>query len=361
LFYIRERRHASALKEHGVTDGTARATRVAKAAAVILTAVSCSVYDASLIGGGPAPGTGGNGSAGHSGVAGQMNAGGHAGVAGKPVENGGAGGSSSGDGGMSDTAGAMDAAGEGPEGGTAGGSGTAGSAGSAGSSGANGGRGGSGGSAGSTAGGGGTLGGGSGGSGGTAAGAGTGGAPPVTGCAKLSVPMDDTNDRVHFVISLSSAIDLSSMTTGIVTMHLYVEAGAAGTIFNYVQDSQYHYFGVTTASRPALSSLSGWQTLSFPVGAQPVGSTAIVKTDIRRIGIEINAAPDTAGWSKPTVVYIDSIAVVSPALSFPFDTTATVSTTPTGSDVAGQVLWQHNGSSDTTTTGVTLTWQNACP
>jgi len=322
---------------------------------VILTAVSCSVYDASLIGGGPAPGTGGNGSAGHSGVAGQVNAGGHAGVAGKPVENGGAGGSSSGDGGMIDTAGAMDAAGEGPEGGTAGGSGTAGSAGS---SGANGG---SGASAGSTAGGGGTLGGGSGGSGGTAAGAGTGGAPPVTGCAKLSVPMDDSNDRVHFVISLSSAIDLSSMTTGIVTMHLYVEAGAAGTIFNYVQDSQYHYFGVTTASRPALSSLSGWQTLSFPVGAQPVGSTAIVKTDIRRIGIEINAAPDTAGWSKPTVVYIDSIAVMSPALSFPFDTTATVSTTPTGSDVAGQVLWQHNGSSDTTTTGVTLTWQNACP
>ena len=143
---------------------------------------------------------------------------------------------------------------------------------------------------------------------------------------------------------------------------MYVQAGAAGTIFNYVQDSAYHYFGVTTATRPPLKGLIGsWQTLTFNVGAQAVGSTQINKADIKRIGIEINAMPDTTGWTNPTIVYVDSITVMTPALSFPFDTTSTVSTTPTGSDVAGQVLWPHNGSSDTTAAGVTLAWQATCP
>jgi hypothetical protein len=351
LFHLSERRHANARKEHGVTDGTVRVKRAAKAAAVILlTAASCSVYDSSLLGDGASgAGSGGQGSAGRSGAAGEMNGGaGHAGSAGKPTDNGGASGSSSGEGGMIDSAGAMDAGGEGPEGGgTAGASGTAGSAGNGGG----------------TSGGGGTSdGGGTSGGGGSGGGAGTGGSPAVTGCAKLTVPMDDASDRAHFVISLTTAANLASETTGIVSMHLYVQAGAAGTIFNYVQDSGYHYFGVTTASRPALKGLIGsWQTLSFNVGLQPAGSTGINKGDIKRIGIEINAAPDTVAWSNPTVVYIDSISVMTPALSFPLDTMASVSTTPTGSDVAGQVLWQHNGSMDTTAAGVTLTWQATCP
>jgi len=144
-------------------------------------------------------------------------------------------------------------------------------------------------------------------------------------------------------------------------MRVYVQAGAGGTIFNFVQDSQYHYFGVTTAARPALKALSGWQTLTFNVGAQAVGSTGIVKTDIRRVGIEINAAPDTTGWSSPTIVYVDSITVTTSAESFTFDAASSVSTTPTGTDVAGQVMWQHNGSSDTTSTGVALSWQATCP
>ena len=329
-----------------------RATRAAKAAAVILTAVSCSVYDESLLGSGSAEGGHGgtNSTAGSPGAAGEGTAGNGGAAAG--AANGGSSGSSSGDAGMMDNAGAMEAGGETSEGGGAGSSGSAGSAGTGGTAGSSAGTGGgtvTAGSGGTTAG-----------SGGTAGSAGSGGAP-VTGCAKLSVPIDQTTDAAHFVISLPSAIDLSSATTGIISMHLYVQAGAAGTIFNYVQDSQYHYFGVTTAMRPLLKSQSGWVTLPFNVGAQAVGSTNIVKTDIRRIGIEINAGPDTTGWSNPTVVYVDSVTVMTPALSFPFDTTTTVNTTPSGTDVSGQVLWLHNGSSDTTATGVTLAWQATCP
>jgi len=349
-----------------VTHGTLRATRAAKAAAVILTAVSCSVYDASLLGSGPADaGSAGTpSSAGHSGTAGDENTdagrGGSAGAA-----KGGSSGASAGDAGMIDMAGALETGGETSEGGTAGTGGSLGTAGSAGKAGGSSGGtagastagGGSGGSGGSGA----TVGaGGSAGSGGTA---GAGGSPPASGCAKLSVPLDDAGDRAHFVISLASAIDLSSATTGIISMRLYVQAGAAGTIFNYVQDGapNYHYFGVTTASRPLLKSVSGWQTLTFNVGAQAAGSTGIVKTDIRRIGIEINAAPDTTGWSNPTIVYIDSVTVMTPALSFPLDMTATVISTPTGSDPSNQAMWLHNGSSDTTATNPTLTWQATCP
>jgi hypothetical protein len=270
-----------------------------------------------------------------------------------PAVNGGSSGASSGDGGMIDAAGAMEVGGEGPEGGTGGTSGSAGSAGSNVGGTAAGGTAGGGTAGGSTAG--------SGGSGGAGGSAGAGGAPPATGCAKLSVPLDDAADRAHFVISLSSAADLSSATTGIISMRVYVQAGAAGTIFNYVQDSQFHYFGVTTAMRPALKGLSGWQTLTFNVGMQPVGSTQIVKTDIRRIGIEINAAPDTVDWSNPTVVYVDSITVATPALSFTLDTTSTVNPNPMGSDLGGQVMWLHNGASDTTAAGVLLAWQPTCP
>jgi len=342
-----------------VTSGTAaRATRAAKAAAVILTAVSCSVYDGSLLEGGPSDGgKGGTSTGARSGAGGEAEPGaGRSGSAGTPAVNGGSSGSNTGDGGMIEAAGANEAGTDGADGGSAGNGGAAGSTGGSSAAGTSGG-GTSGGSAG-----GGTSGGGTGGSGGTGHGgsAGAGGAPPVTanGCAKLTVGMDDGNDRAHFVISLPSAADL---TTGVISMRVYVQAGAAGTIFSYVQDSQYHFFGVTTAMRPLLNSLSGWRTLTFNVGAQAVGSTEIVKNDIRRIGIEINAMPDTSGWSNPTVVYVDSISVTTPTLSFPFDTAASLTTAASGTDVSGQVLWLHNGTSDTTATGVALAWQATCP
>jgi hypothetical protein len=322
-------------------------------------AVSCSVYDASLLGKGPAEGNAGGTSSGasQSGAAGEASPAAGSGSAGKPAANGGSSGEGPGGGGM-DAAGAPETGGQNNEGGMAG-SGTAGSGETAGSGTAGGGTAG-GGAAGGGTGGGGAGGNGGGGGNGGAAGAGTGGTSSATGCAKLSVPLDGQNDRAHFVISLPSAVDLSA-TTATISLRLYVQAGVGGTVFNYVQDSQHRFFGVSMAMRRALSSISGWQTLTFNVGAvTDTASPAIVKSDIRRVGIEINAAPSTA-WSNPTVVYVDSITVLQPALAFTFDTASTVTGTPSGSDVPGQVMWRHNGTSDTTATGVTLSWQATCP
>jgi hypothetical protein len=295
----------------------------------------------------------------HSGAAGEANPATGGGSAGKPAANGGSSGEGLGGSGMTDAAGAPETGGQNDGGGT-GGNGTAGSGGAAGSGTAGGGTAGEGVAGGGTGGSGAAGSGGSGGSGGSAAGAGTGGTSSATGCAKLSVPLDGQNDRAHFVISLPSAVDLSAATATI-RMRLYVQAGVGGTVFNYVQDSQPRFFGVATAMRPALSSISGWQTLTFNVGAlADTASPAIVKSDIRRIGIEINAGPSTA-WSNPTILYVDSITVQQPALSFTFDTMSTITATPSASDVSGQVLWLHNGTSDTTATGVSLSWQATCP
>jgi hypothetical protein len=266
-------------------------------------------------------------------------------------------------------AGAMENGGDSSEGGTSGGGGTAGT--TTGGTSTGGTIAGTGGTI-ITAGSGGTLGGG--GSGGSVAGA--GGSPPAIGCAKLSVPIDDAMDRAHFVISFGTAIDMSNKTTSAISMRVYVQAGLAGTIFNYVQDSQYRFFGVTTANRPPLNGTPGWQTLTFNVGEQPDGGTAgtggsspatnIAKTDVRRVGIEINAAPGTAGWSNPTVVYLDSITVTTiptaAAQNFTFDTTATVNAgTNVTTDQGNNQLWLNAGTNDTKATGVTLTWQATCP
>jgi len=339
---------------------------------VILTAVSCSVYDAALLGSGPANGGHGgtNSTAGHAGLGGEGDA---AGQGGRGAPKGGSSGATIGDAGMMDTAGVVETGGDGPEGGTGtGGTGgtlsTAGSGGTAGS--ATGGA--------STAGSGGTAGPGGGGSGGTSAGA--GGTAPVTatGCAKLSVPIDDAMDRAHFVLSFSTAINMSDATTSAISMHMYVKDGAAGTIFNYVQDSQYRFFGVTTVNRPPINSAAGWQTLSFPVGSQPDGgggsagaggsapATGIAKTDVRRVGIEINAAPATAGWTNPTIVYIDSITVTTipaaAAQNFTFDAASSLNTSTTlTTDQANGILWLNSGTNDTKATGVTLTWVASCP
>ncbi|HEY3254900.1 MAG TPA: hypothetical protein VGJ91_13160, partial [Polyangiaceae bacterium] len=134
-------------------------------------------------------------------------------------------------------------------------------------------------------------------------GAGAGGAAPIaSGCAKLSVPLDDAGDKAHFVISLTSPADLSGAS---ISMRFYVQAGAGGTIFNYVQDSgTFHFLGVPTAQRHPLGSANGWETLSWNVGAEPDSAgTGIVKTSIKNIGIEINALPSSA-WSNPTIVYV---------------------------------------------------------
>ena len=172
------------------------------------------------------------------------------------------------------------------------------------------------------------------------------------------MPLDDAGDKAHFVISLTSPADLSGAT---ISIRFYVQAGAGGTIFNYVQDNgTYRFFGVPTAQRYPLGSASGWTTISWDVGAQPDSAgTGIVKTSIKNIGIELNAQPSSA-WSNPTIVYLDSLTVTNPALSFTFDATASVNPTPT-TTASGESLWLNIVSSDTTATGSALSWQATCP
>jgi len=305
----------------------------------LLVPSQCNVYDASLLDGrGAAGGRVANGASGTSGSA--MTAAGGGGVAGEAEAASGA--PSAGFGGLEDVAGAIETGGEGADGGSAGNA-----AGVGGTSG----KGGGGGTAGAS---------GKGGGGGTAGAGGTGGATQTaTGCAKLSVPLDDGADKAHFVISLNSPVDLSGAT---ISMRVYVQAGAGGTVFSYVQDSgTYHFLGVPSAQRRLLNSVNGWTTIIWNVGAEPdAAGTGIVKTSIKNIGIELNAQPSST-WSNPTVVYLDSLTVTSPALSFTFDATATVSPTPSTMNAPGQALWLNIGTTDTTATGAALSWQAACP
>jgi len=189
---------------------------------------------------------------------------------------------------------------------------------------------------------------------GTGAVAGTGSG---MGCAKLSVPMNAATDKAHFVVSLRSDADLSAPGTTI-SLRVHVEDGKGGVILPYAQDSAFNFLG--PATKPLLAEQSGWVTLEWDIGAEPAAMSGIMKRSISRIGIELKAAP-SATWSNPTVVYVDAISVNTPALSFPFGTTGTVSATAQSSDVAGQVLWLNSGASDTTATGSKLSWVADCP
>jgi len=305
-----------------------RSSSVAGCALALLAAVSCSVYDSSLL----SSGTSDLGSSGQTGTSGAT---GDGGFAGDPPNTGGAMSVGIGMGGTSGAGGAIETSGTGGMGvggGSAGGAGTSGAGGSAGSSG--------------------TM-------GGVASSGGGGTTATANGCVKLSVPLDGATDKAHFVISLATPADLSLAT---ISMHLYVLAGSGGSIFNYVQDSgTYRFFGVELAQRAALRSFSGWSTLTWAVGAQPdAAATGIVKTSIENIGIEIGAPPSSS-WTSPTVVYIDSITVTTPTLSFTFDGSSSVYPTATTTAATGQALWINGGATDTTAVGVTLGWQATCP
>jgi hypothetical protein len=312
-------------------------TRLCLASFALLVSLHCNVYDPSLLENAE-PLAGGGASAGRpgsSGTAGRISA--TSGAAGESELGGG--------GGLIGLAGANEVGGTDASAGTAGNvdmiAGTGGVI--AGAGGAIGGAGGS------------AAAGGAGDAGGTG---GAGGAiQTASGCAKLSVPLDDTSDKAHFVISLNSPADLSSAA---ISMRVYVQAGQGGTIFNYVQDSgTYRFLGA--AERRLLSSVSNWTTLNWNVGAEPdAAGTGIVKSNIKNIGIELNVQPSTS-WSNPTIVYIDSLTVTTPNLAFTFDATTTVYTTPTATNASGQALWLNNGATDTTAAGATLSWQATCP
>jgi len=182
-----------------------------------------------------------------------------------------------------------------------------------------------------------------------------GSAAGSSGCASLSVPLTAMADQAHFVITLANSASFSGAT---LTMRVYVKAGTGGTISNYVQDSSYK---LLRNSKPTKLSVAGaWQTLTWNVATEALGTSGIALTSISRIGIEIRATPDTA-WSNPTIVYVDSISVNSPKLSFAFGASSTVAATPATLDVAGQVLWQNSNAVDTTASRAVLSWLASCP
>jgi hypothetical protein len=194
---------------------------------------------------------------------------------------------------------------------------------------------------------------------------GMGGSSTVaSGCANLTVPLANTGDKAHFVITLSS---VANMTAATINMRVYVVSTGTGLLMNYVQDSNNRFMGSTTA-RPTIASLAGtWTTLTWNVGTEPVVN-GIDKVNIKRVGIEVNGS--TGGTLASTKIYVDSIALTgaTPAPTtttptFPFDTSGTVATNPSqGVDVGGQVLWLNSNSTDTSpTAGVTLGWLTSCP
>ena len=366
--------------------------------ASILVAASCNVYNPSLLVGHGGAGSGAGATGGAGGTTGGAGAGadaggrsnagnGTGGASGKSSggtagrASGGSAGASGGSGnesaagGQGGEAGDMTgeggtvSAGTGGTGGVGGGGGSAGTAASAGTGGSAAGTGGGSAGTGAIAGMGGTagMGGASAGMAGTAgAAAGMGGAGgmgpvPASGCANLSVPLVNASDKAHFVITLTTAANMSA-STATISMRVYVLAGSGGILVNYVQDTNNHFMPSTTV-RPTLSTLVGaWTTLTWNVGTE-TAVNSIDKTNIKRIGIEVTANNST-GLTNPTRIYVDwvSASVVTPAPSFPFDTSGTVDTTASpGVDVGGQVLWLNSASSDTSATGVTLGWLTSCP
>ena len=231
--------------------------------------------------------------------------------------------------------GSSESAGSGSGGSSAGGA--AGTAGKGGSSGA-------GGSAGNVASGGSSAGGGASGS------AGSGGAGP-SGCALLSVPLKAKTDFAHYLITLDSDTDLSTAT---LSAHVYAPNATGGRIYLYVQQGTFEYYA--QAAR-VLSGLGDWVTISWDLSsATPSGFD---KAKVRRIGVGVDGGGSSA-WANPTLVYVDSFAITSPALGFPLDSSSSVSTTATTQHLSDTAMWLNNGSSETTATGSKISWSATC-
>jgi hypothetical protein len=202
----------------------------------------------------------------------------------------------------------------------------------------------------------------SGGSAGTGDSAGTGGSAGTgaggtsatgSGCAVLTTALDDVADKAHFLITLPADTDFSTAT---VSLRVHASGALGGTLFMYVQQATYEFWG---GPQQVLSAFAGFRNIDWSIGTE--ATTGIDKTKIRRLGIEINGA-DSSSWSNPTTVYIDSITVTAASLSFTFDATGSVYTTPTSSYATDTSIWLNSSSSDTTAlTGSSVAWAATCP
>jgi hypothetical protein len=206
----------------------------------------------------------------------------------------------------------------------------------------------------SSAGAGGSAGNATGGTGGGAAQAGSGGTSSATpaGLAVLTVPLSAAADKAHFLITLSSAVDLSAAT---ITFHVNVHSGTGGVFQAYLQHGGSPDFAQFFQGWQNLSGLSGWQDIVWNVSGTANPST-FDETMVARLGIEIGGGA-TATFSATTdVLYVDSITVAgaTPAAGpWTFDTTASISGTQYP---AAGILWLNAAGTDTTATGATLTW-----
>jgi hypothetical protein len=169
----------------------------------------------------------------------------------------------------------------------------------------------------------------------------------------LTTALDDVDDQAHFVITLPADTDF---TDAIVSVRLHVSGAVGGSLFLYVQQATYEFLGQAPL---ALNGFSGLTTIAWDVGAET--TTEVDKTLIRRIGIEISADGATT-WTNPTLVYIDSITVTQASLSFPFDETDSVYTTPASSHSSDTSLWLNNATADTTALeGSSVAWSDTLP
>ncbi|HEY3498565.1 MAG TPA: hypothetical protein VGK73_27935 [Polyangiaceae bacterium] len=348
-----------------------------------LAAAACSVYEPSLLEGpedGGAPGdagTGGDsgasanpggsagsgrgGSSGSSGnTSGESGAGGgarpeagEAGAGGNEPATGGAGGegaSESGGEGGSPASGGRGGGG----GNVAGSAGAAGSAGGGAGAGAGGSAGVSGGGSGGTSGIGGTSG--AGGSSGTSGSAGSGGSggsgetcTGATGCARLSVPLTGATQRTFFVIDLPSLTNFTSATLSFRVLPVFA---SGGRILAFVQHggTPPGDYNLIQGGLRTLSSLSGWTTVTWDVGATVPGFT-FDKSVIKRIGIEVSGGGSTS-WNDPTVLYLDSITITGPSVGpYHFGDASTVDSDTTLPNILGMA----NNTGDFVP-GSTLAW-----
>jgi len=354
----------------------------------LLGLIGCSVYDASLLVGGL--GTSGTGAQGNGGDGGSSRGGKSGGTSGNGATSGSSATGSGGSNGGSDPNGGSGASGGSSNGGSTGGSSTGGGStgGSTGGTDTSTGGGSEGGNAGesegqggaadggttSTGGGSGSAGvggsasgmSGTGGTGGSSGGAGSGGAgsggagaggsagaATASGCAALSAGLAATTDNTHYVVTLGNS-DLD-FTNAVIDVHLYAK-GTGGGLFLYLQEATYEFWGQPLVS---FGTFDGWTTLHWDLSAETSTGT-LNKATVRRLGIEITGQGGSA-WTNPTLVYVDSITVTTPALSFTFGDAATVNKTPTALHTGDTALWLNNSSSDTTATGSTLDWVTSCP
>jgi hypothetical protein len=195
--------------------------------------------------------------------------------------------------------------------------------------------------------------GGAGGAGMGGAGSGGTGGEVCSGCARLSVPVDEATDRAHYVLTLPGVTDF---TSAMFTVRVRRYAATGGSIRMYVQHGGDPDFLYVQNAFTALSGVgTSFQNVTWDVSTV---TGTFDRTVIYRVGIEITANDGSTAWTDPTVVHVDSVTITgtTPTLSaWTFDAASSVNTTPTENGSAGS-MWLNSYSADTTATGAAISW-----